>query len=71
MKADVRHGFPMSFDADARYGTVRPFIGGDKVERMLVSLPGELNGKTGVLEWLIEPNGDINHRFFSIRPLGK
>jgi hypothetical protein len=41
--------------------------GGDGVQRALYQLPGEVNGKPGVFEWIIDDSGGepvINHQRF-------
>jgi len=41
--------------------------GGDGVARELYQLPGELNGKSGVFEWILDESGSnpvINHQRF-------
>jgi hypothetical protein len=41
--------------------------GGDGVGRTLYQLPGELNGKSGVFEWIVDESGSnpvINHQRF-------
>lgn len=39
---------------------------GDGVARTKLSIPGRYKGKDGVFEFIKEPNGDINHRFFNV-----
>ena len=41
--------------------------GGDGVQRTLYQLPGEVNGKTGVFEWIVDNSGAdsvITHQRF-------
>jgi hypothetical protein len=41
--------------------------GGDGVQRTLYQLPGEVNGKTGVFEWIVDNSGTdsvITHQRF-------
>jgi RHS repeat-associated protein len=38
--------------------------GGDGVRRDLYQLPGEVNGKPGVFEWIIDRSGTITHQRF-------
>jgi hypothetical protein len=69
MDNDLNHGFPALVDQEAGYGQVTPLTGGDGTQRTLVTLPGSLNGEDGTYQWIIEPNGDVNHRFFDTRPV--
>jgi hypothetical protein len=51
-------------DPDAVPSTV---VGGDGVTRTLYQLPGELSGKPGIFEWMIDESGDdpvITHQRF-------
>lgn len=65
MKGDM-HSFPESVRAFESDGKVTRIIGGDKIVRTKLSIPGTYKGRTGVFEFIKEPNGDINHRFFKI-----
>jgi hypothetical protein len=43
------------------------FTGGDGVQRLLYQLPGEVNGKPGVFEWILDETGSnpvITHQRF-------
>ncbi|WP_461025831.1 polymorphic toxin-type HINT domain-containing protein [Streptomyces sparsus] len=44
----------------AKKGVTTRLVGGDGVERMLVQMPGEMNGKAGRFEWLVERGGSGN-----------
>mgnify|MGYP001102095558 CR=1 FL=1 len=59
------HSFPESVRAFEADGTVTRIVGGDGVTRTKLSIPGRYKGKDGVFEFIKEPNGDINHRFFN------
>jgi len=66
--SDLHHSFPSIIDDIAStHGNVGQFAGSkDGVVRTVVELPGSINGKQGVYQWIIEPNGvTVNHRFFS------
>ncbi|WP_325101069.1 hypothetical protein [Paraburkholderia kururiensis] len=58
------HGFPQSVDAFSGAGTVSQIVGGDGVTRSMLTIPGSYNGKTGVFEYIRNPDGTINHRLF-------
>ncbi|MEM7311352.1 MAG: DUF6531 domain-containing protein [Planctomycetota bacterium] len=58
------HGFPREVDNYAGDGTQTTIRGEDGIDRTQVELPGSLNGRDGVFEWLIEPGGTVNHRLF-------
>ncbi|MEX3634725.1 hypothetical protein [Paraburkholderia sp. BR14320] len=58
------HGFPQSVDAFSGEGTVSQIVGGDGVTRSMLTIPGTYNGKTGVFEYIRNPDGTINHRLF-------
>ena len=65
MQADIYHGFPKIIDDLAgEYGTTSEITGGDSIPRTRLSLPGNINGVPGEYEWLINPDGTINHRYF-------
>jgi hypothetical protein len=38
--------------------------GGDKVVRTLVQTPGNLNGKSGIYEYILDPSGKVTHQRF-------
>ncbi|MFF0225089.1 polymorphic toxin-type HINT domain-containing protein [Streptomyces sp. NPDC004629] len=44
----------------ATKGVTTRLVGGDGVERLLVQMPGEMNGKAGRFEWLVERGGSGN-----------
>jgi hypothetical protein len=63
------HGFSASVDGFAGFGQVTSFRGGDGLSRTRVTLPGSFrdsrgNWRNGHFEWIIEPNRQVNHRFF-------
>lgn len=64
MEDDVypRAGTFLADDAASR-GEVFALTGGDKVERVLVQVTGEINGRAGVFAWIIAPEG-ITHQLF-------
>jgi hypothetical protein len=65
MDGDIYHGFPNMIDDMAqRYGMVGKITGKDGIERTVIELPGFLNGTNGVYQYIIEPNGMVNHRLF-------
>ena len=50
-----------------QHGTKRTIQGGDGITRTEIILPGSINGKSGSYQWIIEPNGMVNHRLFNTR----
>lgn len=64
LEDDVYHraGTFLADDVASR-GEVFALTGGDKVERVLVQVTGEINGRSGVFEWIIAPEG-ITHQLF-------
>ena len=67
MLQDVNHGFPSMIDDIAGvHGNFGTFTGNDGVIRTAVELPGAFNGKIGIYQYIIEPNGvTVNHRLFT------
>ncbi|WP_170958365.1 hypothetical protein [Bacillus pseudomycoides] len=58
------HGFPDVIDNYSRFSQRFLFKGGEGIERDLFQVEGFYNGKSGVFEWIIEPNGAMSHRRF-------
>ncbi|WP_339213330.1 hypothetical protein [Solibacillus sp. FSL W8-0372] len=58
------HGFSDVIDNYSRFAKEFPLVGGDQVERELYQIIGSNNGKKGVFEWIVEPNGNVTHRRF-------
>ena len=50
--------------SDPGAGKLTEIIGGDGVVRDKLEIPGSFNGKDGVFEYIKDPDGSINHRFF-------
>jgi hypothetical protein len=68
MRQDDFHGFPESvktFESDVQVTTI---TGGDGGVRQQLTIPGSYKGRDGNFEFIKEPNGNINHRYF--RPIG-
>jgi len=62
--ADLNHAFPSVIDTFVDINSGRPLKGGDGIMRILIELPGSVNNTPGIFEYIIEPNGMCNHRFF-------
>lgn len=60
----LEHGFPDIFDNCSRFAEEFSITGGDGIKRRLFQVEVNYNGRDGVLEWIIEPNGDMSHRRF-------
>ncbi|OLP66855.1 Ribonuclease YxiD [Bacillus pumilus] len=58
------HGFSDVIDNYSRFAEEFPLVGGDNIKRGLYQITGSNNGKKGVFEWIVEPNGDVSHRRF-------
>lgn len=56
--------FPRHIDSIATKNDVSKMTGGDGTVRTLVEMQGNVNGKPDVFQYIIEPNGTINHRLF-------
>jgi hypothetical protein len=61
---DRFHNFPKEIDNFAGLGKKTEIVGGDKIARTKIVLEGEYAGRKGTFEWIIEPDGSINHRKF-------
>ena len=58
------HAFPESVRGFARPEHATTIVGGDGIKRTRVAIPGIYKGKRGVFEFIIEPDGSVNHRQF-------
>ena len=64
MELGDNHSFPKIVDNYGGLGLKENIIGGDGIMRTKVSISGAYNGKVGIFEYIIEPNGTCNHRLF-------
>jgi len=64
------HGFPLEVDNSAGLGRQTTIKGSDGLSRTKIELDGSFNGQQGTFEWIIEPNGTVNHRLFVPKPGG-
>ncbi len=62
------HGFPEAVEAFGNYADAYAITEGDGIERMMYKIGGWYLDHEGYFEFIIEPNGSCNHRFF--RPCG-
>ncbi len=65
LKNDIYHR-AASFVPESQLASGETFsiIGGDGVQRTLLQVCGEVNGETGIFEYLLDPNGTITHQLF-------
>lgn len=61
---DLNHAFSPLVDTMVDMRKAKPLKGGDGIVRKVVELPGTINGKEGVFEYIFDPTGWCNHRFF-------
>ena len=66
-KDDTFHRFPRMLDALVSIDEGVGFTGGDGSPYTLYDLPGEVNGRRGTYEWIVDAAGCITHRFFNSR----
>ena len=59
------HRFPENVKAFEEMGKVTWRRSGDGIFRKWIEIPGGYKGKEGFFEFLVEPNGTINHRIFN------
>jgi RHS repeat-associated protein len=64
---DIYHSFPELVNRFENSGQIRTITGGDGIKRTMLRIPGSINGESGVYEYIKEPNGMINHRFFNVK----
>ena len=62
--SDLHHSFPSIVDNFVDLDSGRPLKGGDGIVRKIIEIPGSINNTPGVFEYIIEPNGMCNHRYF-------
>ncbi|MGM0148478.1 hypothetical protein [Enterococcus mundtii] len=58
------HGFSNIVDNYPTVANEYSLVGGDGISRRFFQIEGSNNGKIGVFEWIVEPNGNISHRRF-------
>lgn len=61
---DAYHNFPSTVDSFGSTGVKSAITGGDGVTRTMIQIPGAVNGKNGVFEYILEADMTCNHRLF-------
>ena len=61
---DLKHSFPIMIDNFVNLTDASILTGNDGVQRYLVQIPGHINNRSGVFEYIIDFDGWCNHRFF-------
>ena len=61
---DLNHAFPIMIDKFVDLNKASILTGNDNVQRYLVQIPGRINNRVGVFEYIIDFDGWCNHRFF-------
>ena len=56
--------FPIMIDNVVDLSNASILTGNDGVQRNLVKIPGHINNRSGVFEYIIDFDGWCNHRFF-------
>lgn len=64
LKEDALHRAAAFLQTDAKGGTYFRFLGDDGVERNLIQMPTEVNGKQGTVEWIFDDAGNLTHQRF-------
>jgi len=64
MQLNDFHSFPESVKAFQNEGYITPIKGGDGLIRPQLNIPGGYKGYNGTFQFMKEPNGIINHRYF-------
>jgi len=65
LKPDLYHRAPSYLsESQLAQGETFLIVGGDGTPRTLLQVRGELNGRAGVFEFLLEPNGTVSHQLF-------
>jgi len=66
LKNDSLHAFNDIIDNYAGDATKLTLKGGDGVNRSLYQIEGSLNGKSGIFEWIVDPDPTkgVTHRIF-------
>jgi hypothetical protein len=62
--SDLNHSFPILVDRHVNLSDATLLVGGDNVTRYLVQIPGQINNRSGVFEYIIDFDGWCNHRYF-------
>ncbi|HVZ38835.1 MAG TPA: thrombospondin type 3 repeat-containing protein [Candidatus Kapabacteria bacterium] len=65
LKADIFHHAPSFLSKEQlEAGTLFNLTGGDGIKRLLLQTEGEMNGKSGIFEYILDPNDVITHQRF-------
>ncbi|MBN2433832.1 MAG: hypothetical protein JXK07_01045 [Spirochaetes bacterium] len=65
------HSFSEQVKAYEKYGKVINLKRGDGIKRKMLKIPGTYKGRNGYFEFMNEPDGLINHRFYNPQKVKK
>jgi hypothetical protein len=64
LKSDAEHRAASFVTDTAGEGQHTTIVGGDQVPRNLTQVEGEMNGRSGIFEWIVDEKGNLTHQRF-------